>query len=222
MTAASYCRPSDKISGAALHTCRYLTAFGWELSSKLSGRSQNGGCPEVIHALLPRAEAEWMAMQRSRPIALLGCMRRLFYRELEDGRLQPPLYKKLEEDLRELDHVVGSCERLFTSPLPPTMTRHLVRCLILWLGALPVCLASTMAPWVIGAWVGVTAYIFVGIEDVGSQVPRTVHACSGRPAPSMHAADARPCPYPMPMHVQGPSRLRDRWNSPLTSSPWIS
>ena len=66
--------------------------------------------------------------------------------------------------------VVGSCERLFTSPLPPTMTRHLQRCLLLWLGALPMCLAGSMAPLTIGMWVGITAYIFTGIEDVGSQV----------------------------------------------------
>lgn len=53
-----------------------------------------------------------------------------------------PLYKKLEEDVRALDMVVGSCERLFSSPLPPTMTRHLVRSLLLWLGLLPLCLAG--------------------------------------------------------------------------------
>ena len=32
------------------------------------------------------------------------------------------------------------------------------------------CLAGSMAPLTIGMWVGITAYIFTGIEDVGSQV----------------------------------------------------
>ena len=51
----------------------------------------------------------------------------------------------MEEDVRELDLVVGSCERLFSSPLPPTMSRHIVRCLQLWLVGFPFVLAGTMA-----------------------------------------------------------------------------
>ena len=34
---------------------------------------------------------------------------------------------------------------------------------------------GTMEPLVIGAWIFVTAYIFVGIEDVGSQVYMHAH-----------------------------------------------
>ena len=64
------------------------------------------------------------------------------------------------------------------------MTRHLVRSLLLWLGAMPLTLIGTMKPLVIGAWVFVTAYIFVGIEDVGSQVNGGTHSLRSIAGPS--------------------------------------
>lgn len=156
-------------SPAALQVCRYVTAFGWELAARFSKPIEDG-CNSVLFALLPEDEVEYLSTARSRPLALIRSIRRITMYELEAGRLCSSLYLKLEEDIRQLDLVVGSCERLFTSPLPPTMTRHLQRCLLLWLGALPVCLAGFMSPLTIGMWVAVTAYIFLGIEDVGSQV----------------------------------------------------
>jgi hypothetical protein len=50
------------------------------------------------------------------------------------------------------------------------MARHIVRCLQLWLFGFPFVLAGTMAPITIAAWVFVTSYIFVGIDEVGVQV----------------------------------------------------
>ena len=86
------------------------------------------------------------------------------------GNLPAHLHYKLEEDLRALDTVVGGCERLFSSPLPPTMSRHVIRSLVLWLIGLPLVLAGTMAPLATAGWVFVTSYIIVGIEEVGVQV----------------------------------------------------
>jgi len=77
---------------------------------------------------------------------------------------------KLEDDVRQLDTIVGACERIFSSPVPPTMARHIVRCLQLWLIGFPFVLAGTMAPVTIAGWVFVTSYIFVGIDEVGVQV----------------------------------------------------
>jgi predicted membrane chloride channel (bestrophin family) len=68
------------------------------------------------------------------------------------------------------DRIVGSCERLFSSPLPPTMSRHVVRCLQLWLLGFPFVLAGTMAPLTAALWVFATAYSLVGIDEVGVQV----------------------------------------------------
>jgi len=80
------------------------------------------------------------------------------------------VHRKLEENVSELNLVASSCERLFSSPVPPTMSRHVVRCMVLWLFGLPLVLAGTMAPSAVGFWVFVTSYVFIGIEEVGVQV----------------------------------------------------
>ena len=50
------------------------------------------------------------------------------------------------------------------------MSRHVVRCLQLWLFGFPFVLAGTMAPLTVAAWVFITSYAFVGIDEVGVQV----------------------------------------------------
>ena len=145
-----------------------LAAFGWELAARLRDGGNSDG--EVLRALLPSEEARWIAKQRSPPLALLGCVRREVYGAFENGLIPAHYHYKLEEDIRALDQVVSGCERLFSSPIPPTMSRHVIRCLLIWLFALPIVLASLMGPLSNAFWVGVTAYIFVGIEEVGSQV----------------------------------------------------
>ena len=79
-------------------------------------------------------------------------------------------FYQLEEDARRLDYIVGGCERIFSSPLPPTMARHIVRCLQLWLLGFPFVLAGTMAPLSVALWVLATSYALVGIDEVGVQV----------------------------------------------------
>lgn len=165
---------------AAAQISRYLLCYSWELNSKLTGRGlpdgagtadlQPGEKVDVLKALLPAEEAEWLAMSRSRPLAALGALRRVLHGEFRAGNLPSHVARKLDEDVRELDLVVGGCERLFSSPVPPTMSRHIIRCLLLWLFSLPFVLAGGMAPATVAAWVLITSYIFVGIEEVGVQV----------------------------------------------------
>ena len=78
------------------------------------------------------------------------------------------MHRKLEEDVRAVDLTVGSMERLFSSPLPPTMSRHIVRCLLLFFFGLPFVLAGTMAPTTVAIWVFVVSYAFIGIDEVGA------------------------------------------------------
>ncbi|KAL1527083.1 hypothetical protein AB1Y20_015766 [Prymnesium parvum] len=152
---------------AAVRVGRLLAAFSWEMNAKLTGPVLKD---DVLRALLPEAEAKWMSTQRSRPVQLIGQLRRVMYSQYRAGNLPVHVHRKLEEDLRALDLVLGGCERLFSSPVPPTMARHIVRSLVLWLFGLPWLLAGTMNRVVLSLWIFVTSYIFVGIEEVGVQV----------------------------------------------------
>ena len=153
----------------ASRVARRLAAFAWELCAKLTGGAEASET-DVLDALLPAEEARWLASQRSRPLLLLASLRRELHDQFRRGNLPTHLHRKLEEDVRQLDLVVGSMERLFSSPLPPTMSRHIVRCLQLWLVGFPFVLAGTMAPLSVAVWVFATAYAFIGIDEVGVQV----------------------------------------------------
>lgn len=120
--------------------------------------------------LLPSDEFEWLKVQRSRPLAVLSQLRRLIYRECEAGRLSQQMQYILDIDIKELNGVHSSCERLFTSPIPPNMARHGMRSLTLWLCALPVVLVGQLPPLSIATWAITTSYIYIGIDELGAQV----------------------------------------------------
>jgi hypothetical protein len=156
------------------HPAAQLAAWCWELNAKLTGpATRKAGAPysdDVLRALgLPAAEVAWLGTQRSRPLQLQARIRAALYAQLEAGTLPWHVHQKLDLDVRDLDLVVGGCERLFSSPVPPTMSRHAVRCLALFLAALPLVLAGSMAPAATAAWVFAAAYIYVGIEELGVQ-----------------------------------------------------
>ena len=65
---------------------------------------------------------------------------------------------------------MAGCQRIFTSPIPPTMSRHGLRCLLLWLLALPIVLTGSVPPLVNAAWTATTAFIYLGIDELGVQV----------------------------------------------------
>ena len=120
------------------------------------------------------------------PLSMLRAPARITLPRLgTQGHLDKHLQYKLERDLLELYQVVGGCERLFTSPIPPTFTRHVVRSMALWLLALPLALIGSMPPLAVVCFSTATAYIFLGIEELGVQAGDTL--------PSVH-----------PPHIQSP------------------
>ena len=160
---------TDARDGAA-RVALYLAGFAWELRARLMGGTIAHDS-DVINVIYDDSEeATFVANQRIRPLHLLSDMRRELHDQYTEGNLPDHIHRQLAEDMRELDRIVGSCERLFSSPLPPTMSRHVVRCLQLWLLGFPFVLAGTMAPITTSIWVFATAYAFVGIDEVGVQV----------------------------------------------------
>lgn len=154
-------------SEAAYHLCRYMAIFGWVFKARLRDGEDAG---DVVRAVLPEKEAAWLLSQRSPAVSLIGRMRKLCWHQLEAGNIPDSLHYKLDSNLRELYSVCGGCERLFTSPIPPTMTRHVVRSLALWLLAMPLGLIGSMPSLAIVGFSFAVSYVFLGIEELGIQV----------------------------------------------------
>jgi len=162
-TKASVSLPYD----ATCEVARYLCAFTWSLRDKLRDGDTRD---DILSTLLPPAECAWVLSQRSRPLAILSRIRRLLYAEHDSGVLSAHMHYFLETDVKEIDAVVESCERLFSSPIPPNMARHGMRSLTIWLLGLPIVLCTAMPPLIVSLWTAATAYIYFGIDELGAQV----------------------------------------------------
>lgn len=81
-------------------------------------------------------------------------------------------HRELEVQLGELETVVGICNRLRGSPVPPGYTRHLSRALSLWLFTLPLGFvgsgARNMSTPAIVVVAMCLSYVLVGIDVIGT------------------------------------------------------
>ncbi len=154
-------------STEAYELVRYMAIFGWVFKARLRDGEE---AEDVMRAVLPEKDVRWLLAQRSPVVAIIGRLRKLLHAQYAEGKLAAHLHYKLEQNLLELYQVVGGCERLFTSPIPPTMTRHVVRSVCLWLLAMPLALIGSMPPLSVVFFTAATAYIFLGIEELGVQV----------------------------------------------------
>ena len=146
---------------------RYLCAYAWSLRDKLRTTKRRD---DILELLLDSEECKWVCQQRSRPLALLARVRQGLYNQLETGQLPPTQHYMIDTDVKELDDIVTSCERLFSSPIPPNMARHGMRSLLLWLLGLPFMLAGQLPWFAVVLCVATTAYIYLGIDELGVQV----------------------------------------------------
>ena len=111
-----------------------------------------------------------MARQRSRPAAIHGRLRRLLFDEKLAGRIDDTMHFLLEGDLKDLALVVSNCERIFTSPIPPAMSRHGTRSVIVFFLVMPFVFAASSPVLLSVAWTLIIAFLFMGIEELGVQV----------------------------------------------------
>lgn len=168
-SAVQFLKPEDdgQPSEVAYTVCRYMAIFGWVFKARLRDGED---ATDVMRAVLPEEDVRWLVSQRSPAISVLAYMRKLLHEQYESGRCAAHLHFKFEEHLSKLHQACGGCERLFSSPIPPTMTRHVVRSLALWLLAMPLALVGSMPPAAIIGFTFAMSYVFIGIEELGIQV----------------------------------------------------
>ena len=147
--------------------CRYLSAFCWSLRDELRDGDER---EDILKLLLPPQDEAWVARQRSRPAAIHGRLRRLLFEEKQVGRLEDTMHFLLEGDLKDLASVGADCERIFTSPIPPAMSRRGTRSVIVFFLAMPFVFAISSPVFLSAVWTFIIAFLFLGIEELGVQV----------------------------------------------------
>ena len=122
-----------------------------------------------VQRLLGASDSEAVLSSSHRPVAVLMTLTRHLKRAHEAGELPTHIHTECERTLHELNKTLGGCERLLTTPLPLSYTRHTSRTLALWLLFLPLALWGSMGVSCVPATFFVT-YLLLGIDEIGIQI----------------------------------------------------
>ena len=106
---------------------------------------------------------------RHKPLRALMLLSSHLKESFEAEELPWHIHQECEQRLTELGRSLGGCERLLSTPIPLSYTRHTSRTLALWLLFLPLALWSSMGPCVVPA-IFVTTYLLLGIDEIGIQI----------------------------------------------------
>eukprot|EP00526_Cylindrotheca_closterium_P010277 CAMPEP_0113645418 /NCGR_PEP_ID=MMETSP0017_2-20120614/23939_1 /TAXON_ID=2856 /ORGANISM="Cylindrotheca closterium" /LENGTH=382 /DNA_ID=CAMNT_0000557151 /DNA_START=40 /DNA_END=1185 /DNA_ORIENTATION=- /assembly_acc=CAM_ASM_000147 len=171
---ATHVSPIDKERAILLG--RYLSIYGW--CTKGFFRKEADGT--LIQTMLPPNEAEWIRRQStSHNLDAPSCIHIRVRSLLAPILSEIPLSagNAMEDRLSTLESSLGVNKRLLGSPIPPTYTRHTSRVLCLYLGLIPFSLVGSNDGPVSATFllsillvVGATAYVLVGIDEIGVEI----------------------------------------------------
>ena len=117
---------------------RHLCAVPWGIKRVVRGGADAARFAELLGALLPAAEVGPLLAAPLPPLASVGRLRAIVQHVHGAGRLDRAAHRTIEGRLGALNDVVGACERLAQSPVPPAYTRHTSRMLLIFLVLVPV------------------------------------------------------------------------------------
>ncbi|GAX24511.1 hypothetical protein FisN_18Lh063 [Fistulifera solaris] len=152
---------------------RHMAAFPWVIKVALRGENSDRNL-EVLKIMLGESseDYEWAVAQNKLPVALTSRLRQLCSVALHQSPfVHAGVALMIEERIRELETVYGACQRIFTSPIPPTYSRHLSRVLTTWLLVTPMSLIASGLPTItVALTTTLGAYVLIGIDEVGMEI----------------------------------------------------
>jgi putative membrane protein len=161
---------------ASILAMRHLSILGWLLKARLREESEESQ-QQVLRTMLSGEDYSWLSSQQdNRPIAITSRLRQItavaFDRTPAGITANNPI-AFVEDRIHQLETALGVVERIFSSPIPPTYSRHLSRVMSLWLFFLPinlVALGLTTSGVIVATMIA--AYTFIGLDEVGMEIER--------------------------------------------------
>ena len=155
----------------AILAARYLSILGWSIKAMVRNESANSQ-REVYELMLGKEEADWLQAQTMKtPIAIVHRIRCLIAGvSMNSSNFFTP-HSSMESALDDLDASTGGCERLLSSPIPPTYSRHLSRIMCLFLAILPLSSVASGMPS-LGSMIAsaIVSYVLIGVDEIGMEV----------------------------------------------------
>ena len=149
----------------ARYVARLLIAFSWSLNHQLRHRD---GLPD-LKRLLPMAlvnELTQSPLPTNRILLILG---EWLGRQLREGRITDVVYATINQQLNELAHIQGACERIANTPIPFTYGLILKRTVYLFCTVLPFAFVDDLrylTPFV----TVFISYTFLAMETVAEEI----------------------------------------------------
>jgi putative membrane protein len=159
---ATYVYPKDKELG--LTSARHLAIFAWLLKGKLRDTDDT----DIIDIMIPcETDRAYLISQRKKPVAAIARIRQVVANLAARNVLPVAAHQQLETNLNEMNYIMGMCERLRGSPIPPVYTSHTSRLLVFYLVFLPIALHGAHVKNVVNVLVTTTvAFAMLGLDEI--------------------------------------------------------
>lgn len=159
---------------ASVFIARHLAVLGWAQKAGVRDEKDEYN-QEVLRLMLGNGiDYRWLAAQPKCSQAIISRIRQMtaaVIANYPDPVLGSSLHLTIERKLEELELCVGGNERLFSSPIPPTYSRHLSRILFMWIALMPCSLISMgLSKWGVVGATTIAAYVLIGLDEVGVEI----------------------------------------------------
>jgi Bestrophin, RFP-TM, chloride channel len=159
---ARYIYPKDTELG--LMAARHLALFVWLLKAHLRDYPED----EVLRTMLPlSSDCAYVASQRKKPVALLARLRQIIADAREQNIISVAVELRMEENIKGLEDVITTTERLRASPIPPVYSFNVTRLMSLYLLCLPLALIGIEPSRTVTLFMtALVGYAMFGLDEV--------------------------------------------------------
>lgn len=160
----TYVYPKDKKLG--LKAARHLSLMAWLLKDRLRDTNRK----DIIEAMLSgesEVDVIYLTSQLKKPAAAIARIRQVVADLAARNVLPYAPHQQLEQNLNEMNYILGMCERLRGSPIPPVYTTHTSRLLAFYLIFLPLALHGSRMTKLVSILVTTTvSYAMLGLDEI--------------------------------------------------------
>lgn len=159
---ATYVYSRDKKLGVS--TARHLALFPWLMKGLLRDTDDT----DLVHVMLPKKkDADYLNSQRKKPAACIARIRQVVADLAQRNVMPVAAHQEFLKNLNEMNYILGMCERLRGSPIPPLYTSHTSRLLVFYLFFLPIALQGAHMKNTVTMIVTATvAFAMLGLDEI--------------------------------------------------------
>lgn len=118
--------------------------------------------------MLPsKIDSLFVVNQRKKPVAIIARLRQIMADMSERNLITTTEHRLIEDNLRGLDDVITTGERIRATPVPPIYVAHATRLMIFYLCFLPIALLGTQLNGLMQVLVTtVVGYAMLGLDEI--------------------------------------------------------